>query len=114
MNKSLGSRQYAIIVLTVITAIIHLLLAFRFLPGFLGILFILNGIGYLVLLIGLYFIPQLAPRRSLIRWLLLGFTALTFVLYFVMNWPDVWGLMGLVDKGVELLLIILLLLDRNS
>ena len=114
MTKDLGSRQYAIIVLTVITAIIHLLLGFRFLPDTFGILFILNGIGYLVLLIGLYFVPQLAPRRNLIRWLLLAFTAVTFVLYFVFNWPDVWGPMGLVDKGVELVLIILLWLDRKS
>jgi hypothetical protein len=114
MSKSLSSRQYAIIGLTVITAIIHLILGIRFLPDFLGILFILNGIGYLVLLIGLYFIPKLAPQRNLIHWLLLAFTALTFVLYFVFNWPDVWGLMGLVDKGIELLLIILLLLDRSN
>ena len=77
-------------------------------------LFILNAVGYLVLIVALYFIPQLAGQRALIRWVLLGYTAVTFVLYFVFNWPDVWGPAGLFDKAVELVLMILLWLDRND
>ena len=88
MNNRLGTLQYGIIALTVITALIHLVLGITFFPDFLGILFILNAIGYLVLLAGLYFVPQLAKRRGTFRWLLLAFTAVTFVLYFVFNWPD--------------------------
>lgn len=114
MNNRLGTLQYGIIALTVITALIHLVLGITFFPDFLGILFILNAIGYLVLLAGLYFVPQLAKRRGTFRWLLLAFTAITFVLYFVFNWPNIWGLGGLVDKAVELLLIILLLIDLRK
>ncbi len=114
MNNRLGTLQYGIIALTVITALIHLVLGITFFPDFLGILFILNAIGYLVLLAGLYFVPQLAKRRGTFRWLLLAFTAVTFVLYFVFNWPNIWGLGGLVDKAVELLLIILLLIDLRK
>ena len=114
MRSRLGALQYGIIILTIITALIHLGLGFAFIPDFLGIAFILNGITYLLLLAGLYFVPQLAERRGLIRWLLLAFTAVTFVLYFVFNWPDIWGLAGLFDKAVELLLIILLILDRGN
>ncbi len=110
--KKLGSLQYGIIALTVITAVIHLGLGLFF--GAINPMFLLNGVGYLVLLAALYFIPQLAPQRSLIRWVLLAYTAVTFILYFVFNWPDVWGPIGLIDKGVELVLIILLWLDRDN
>ena len=110
MTSSLNPRRYAIVALTVITAIIHLALAFNpFNP-----LFILNGVGYLVLIVALYFIPQLAGQRALIRWALLAYTAITFVLYFVFNWPDIWGPLGLIDKAIELVLMILLWLDKND
>ncbi len=110
MTSSLNTRRYAIIALTVITAIVHLGLGFTTS----NTLFILNGLGYLALIVALYFIPQLAAQRSLIRWVLLGYTAVTFVLYFVFNWPNIWGPAGLIDKAIELILIVLLWLDRND
>jgi hypothetical protein len=112
MTASLGTRQYAIIALTLVTAVIHLFLGFTS-EGMFQILFILNGLGYIALLVGLYFVPQLADKRSLVRYALLGFTAVTFILYFVFNWPDVVSTMGLIDKAVELVLIILLWMDRS-
>ena len=115
MKSRLGLLQIGIVILTVITALIHLFLGIGFFPGFLGIMFLLNGIGYLVLLAALYFIPQLAARRGLIRWLMIAFTALTFVLYFVFNWPDhILEIPGLITKTVELLLIVLLLFDTRN
>jgi len=110
MTSSLNTRRYAIIALTVITAIVHLGLGFTTS----NTLFILNGLGYLVLIVALYFIPQLAAQRSLIRWVLLAYTAVTFVLYFVFNWPNIWGPAGLIDKAIELILMVLLWLDRND
>jgi len=110
MTSSLNPRRYAIITLTIITALIHFALSFNpFNP-----LFLLNGAGYLMLIVALYFIPQLAGQRSLIRWVLLAYTAVTFVLYFAFNWPDIWGPVGLLDKAIELVLIILLWLDRKD
>ncbi len=111
MTASLGTRQYAIIALTLVTAVIHLVLGFGS-DGMFQILFILNGIGYVALVVGLYFVPQLTAQRSLLRYALLLFTAVTFILYFVFNWPDVVSPMGLIDKAVELVLIILLWMDR--
>ena len=102
----LSSRQWGVVGLTTATAIIHLALAADS-EGFFQIAFILNGVGYLALMAGMYFLPQLAKQQGLIRWALLAFTAVTFVLYFVFNWPDVWGPMGLVDKAVELALMVL-------
>lgn len=114
MKNRLGALQYGIIALTIITALIHLGLGITFIPDFLGYMFLLNGIGYLVLLACLFFIPQLAQWHGAIRWLLLAFTALTFVLYFVFNWPNIWGLAGLIDKGVELVLMVLLVVDMRN
>lgn len=105
----IGSVQIGVILTAVATAVIHLILA---IPDT-NILFYLNGLGYLGLLAGLYFLPQMAGQRSLIRWVLIGYTAVTFVLYFVFNWPDVWNVMGILDKAIELVLIILLWLDKN-
>lgn len=111
MTASLNSRRWIIVALTVVTAVIHLVLGIGLLGG-VNPLFILNGIGYLVLIVALYFIPQLAGQRTLIRWVLLGYTAVTFILYFVFNWPDIWGPAGIIDKIVELILIVMLWLDR--
>lgn len=114
MNTSvpLTPQRIGIILLTLATAIIHLILAFTS-GGFFLVAFLLNAIGYLVLLGALYLTPDfLAGQRSLVHWALLAFTAVTFVLYFVFNWPDIWGTLGIVDKSIELLLIILLIADR--
>ena len=65
MNKISG-KQIGIIVLTIATALIHLVLAFIFPP--MMVLFILNVVGYLALLAG-YFLPQFARFHNTIRWL---------------------------------------------
>ena len=107
MAANLSSRQKAIVGLTVATALIHIVLG-AMAGGTFLIIFLLNGLGYLALLAGLYFLPQMAGQRGMIRWALLAFTAVTFILYFAFNWPDIWSPMGLVDKAIELVLIIFL------
>lgn len=94
-----------IFLLALATAIIHLYLGLSF--G--NTLFVLNGLGYLGLLAALQLpIPQLARFRPFVRWVLVGYTALTIVLYFVMAPLTV---IGLVDKAIEVALIVLLLAD---
>jgi hypothetical protein len=94
-----------IFLLALATAIIHLYLGLSF--G--NTLFVLNGLGYLGLLAALQLpIPQLARFRPFVRWALVGYTALTIVLYFVMAPLTV---IGLVDKAIEVALIVLLLAD---
>ena len=94
-----------IFLLALATAIIHLYLGLSF--G--NTLFVLNGPGYLGLLTALQLpIPQLVRFRPIVRWVLVGYTALTIVLYFVMAPLTV---IGLVDKAIEVALIVLLLAD---
>ncbi|MCA9973723.1 MAG: hypothetical protein KC425_26095 [Anaerolineales bacterium] len=108
---TLSTRQWGIVGLTVATAVIHLILAFLS-GGTFMIIFILNALGYLALLAALYFLPQFRGQRDMVRWGLLAYTAVTFILYFAFNWPDIWGPLGLIDKAIELVLIILLWMDR--
>jgi hypothetical protein len=94
-----------IFLLALATAAIHLYLGLSF--G--NTLFVLNGLGYLGLLAALQLpIPQVARFRPIVRWVLVGYTALTIVLYFVMAPLTV---IGLVDKAIEVALIVLLLAD---
>jgi hypothetical protein len=99
--------RLGIIVLTVATAAIHLYLGLTVgLPPF-----ILNGLGYLVLLAALYApIPQLAPYKDRVRWVLVGFTALTIVLWVAIGERT---LIGYLDKLIEVALITLLLLEQR-
>ena len=102
----LGSMQGGIILLTVATAVIHFSLLFP------DVLFILNGLGYLGLLAALYLpIPQLRNHRHLVRWVLLGYTALTVILWVIMGSRN---LIGYVDKAIEIVLIVLLWLESRQ
>jgi hypothetical protein len=104
-----GALQAGIALLTLATAIIHITLLFP------DVLFILNGLGYLVLL-ALYFLPIQFARanHNLIRWVFIGYTAVTIVLWAVMNFPDHYNVLGFVTKAIEAVLIILLLADRRT
>lgn len=108
MVANLSGRQKAIVGLTVVTAVIHLILGIQSS----SILFILNFLGYIALVVALYFLPQLSGQRPLIRWALVGFTALTVILYFVMNPEALSSVLGLVTKAVEVVLIFLLITDK--
>ena len=92
-----------IVALTLITALIHLQLLFP------DPVFILNGLGFLVLLGALYLpIPALVSYRRQIRWALIGFTALTLALWlaFGSRIP-----LAYVDKLAEVALLALLLIE---
>jgi hypothetical protein len=97
--------RIGIAVLVILTALIHFSLNFPD-PGF-----ILAGLGYLTLLAALYLpIPQIAPYRNYVRWVLVGFTALTIFLWILFG---VRGPLGYIDKLIEVALIVLLLLDAR-
>jgi hypothetical protein len=109
------NRKTLIIILTVITAVIHLGLGISQLggEGFLPIAFVLNGLGYLGLLAALYWLPQFADQRTLVRYALMAFAAVTFVLYFVFN-GFAFNLPGYLTKIVELVLIVFLYMDSQG
>jgi hypothetical protein len=75
----------------------------------LSLLFFLNFIGYIVLAVALY-LPPLKKVQRIIRWLLVAFAAITIIAYFAISGfsPNP---MGYVDKILELLIIILLIIE---
>ncbi|MCG3206736.1 MAG: hypothetical protein FOGNACKC_00335 [Anaerolineae bacterium] len=105
-NVRIGLLQWGIILLTIATALVHFSLLFP------DVVFILNGLGYLTLLAALYLpLPQLAGYRRMIRWALLGYTALTIVLWLIMGSRI---LLAYIDKTIEVILIVLLWLESRG
>ena len=84
----LTGKQYAIALLGVFTAVLHLIAAFdkELFPEGPDPLFILNGLGYLGLL-GVYFLPIefFQSRHKLVWQALFGYTVLTIV-----AWVIIW------------------------
>lgn len=108
-TPSASRLRLGIIVLTVVTAAVHLYLGFQGLP-----LFVLNGLGYLTLLAALYLpVPRLVPYQGAVRWALVGYTALTIVLWLVIT-GGISATIGYMDKIVEVLLIVMLLAEARA
>ncbi|MEX1019389.1 MAG: hypothetical protein WDZ49_07005 [Litorilinea sp.] len=106
-NPVLGVKQYVIVALTIATALIHFVLAFDF-------TFILNGLGYLALLGGLYLpLAFLAPYRTYIRWALMLYAAVTIILWAVLSGTES-GMIGYVTKAIEVALIVMLWLEGGD
>src|SRR5215469_8734434 len=120
----IGRLQIAIIVLAVITAVLHLQLAISLIAAGglaptgswllkdLPTLFILNFLGYIILVVALYW-PQLKLFQHIIRWGLILFTAVTIIAYFVVDGLG-FNPIGYVDKLIEVVLIILLLVENRK
>ena len=68
----------------------------------------MNGAGDVALLGALY-LPPLAPHRRPLRWLLMGYTALTIILWALIGRP--YTTIGYIDKAIELALVVLLWID---
>ncbi len=112
VSESEGTRfgiiKIGIILLTLITAGVHFSLLFP------DPMFILNALGYLTLLAAYFLpIPWLQQRRDLIRWVYIGFAAITILAWIAIGdkaWPA--DALGYFTKAVEVVLIGLLLADR--
>jgi len=120
-------RQYGIVALALVTALLHLAAAFdtALFPHGPDPLFILNGLGFLGLL-GAYFLPIafFQQRQSLVRNILMGYAVLTIVAWiwiWVVQYVIIEGtpffshdsVYGVPAKLAELGLIILLRGDRE-
>lgn len=103
----LSTMDIGIIIATVITGVIHLFLGIT--SG--DMLFILNGLGYFALLL-VYLLPNFTQWRGWLTWLFIGYAALTIILYFVVNGQALQSTLGLVTKLVEVILIVLLFINR--
>ena len=102
-----------ILILTLLAAIAHFYLAAQ--PDEeLHNFFLLNGFGYLILIIA-FLLPKLNPFHELIRWILVGYAVLTIILWFFFGSPSEGALdpFDLSVKLVELALVIFLVLDKR-
>ncbi|MFO7662568.1 MAG: DUF4332 domain-containing protein [Chloroflexota bacterium] len=105
--------KWLIALLTAATGLLHILIGFNVIGGGSGDPFwmmVANGFGYLVLLA--LFLTTSGSTRRTIRWILIAYTLITLIGYFILNgeistWP-------MIIKAIELLLVILLFLDRGS
>jgi hypothetical protein len=104
--RRFGAIRAGIVLLALATAAIHISLLFP------DPIFILNGVGYLALLAAYILpLPFLQGKGSLISWAFIGYTAITIAAWLVLG--DKGMLLGVATKGIEILLIILLLVDRR-
>ena len=106
-KKSVSFLQLALIGLGSMTAFLHLGIGLRG-RG----LLLLNGLGYVGLIYALLLpISFLVARRIWIYWLLLGYTAVTFVGYFATHSVSMFSWMAILTKVIELGLMGLLLVE---
>lgn len=106
----LTGKHYGIILFTLATAVLHIIL-------FPDIMFTLNGLGYLALLAAYFLpIPFLQEKHNLVWWLLVGYTALTIILWVIMGEKTfvagTSSATGYYAKIAELLLLAFLFADK--
>jgi hypothetical protein len=104
------SLRYSILVLGFITALIHSVVLN--LQGF-DWLMMLNGLGFLVLTGAVFFEPSfLAGQRKLIIYLMIAYTLVTILGFFVLN--SSYGPLGIISKIDEILLIVALWIYKDQ
>ncbi len=107
---NLTGRHYGIILFTLATAFLHIVL-------YPDIMFTLNGLGYLGLL-GAYFLPIsfFQQRHTLVWWALVGYTALTIILWVIMGYKTfvagTSSATGYYAKAAEVILLAFLFADK--
>lgn len=107
---NLTGRHYGIILFTLATAFLHIVL-------YPDIMFTLNGLGYLGLL-GAYFLPIsfFQQRHNLVWWALVGYTALTIILWVIMGdktfAAGTSSATGYYAKATEVILLAFLFADK--
>ncbi len=113
-RPSLGPLAAGVILLALATAAIHFYLApteFEMGGGatLFGVLFVLNGLGYLTMLAVIYApVGFLAPFRLAARMILIVIAAASIGAYFYVG---VFDTIGWVDKAAEAGLIVLVLIE---
>jgi hypothetical protein len=95
--------RVGVAVFTLMAALVHLSLLFP------DPVFILNGIGYLVLLAALYLpVARLVSYRRAVRWTLIGYTTLTILAWVAIGERT---LVGYSTTAGEVALVVLLLVE---
>lgn len=105
--RRLTPAKYGILGLTLFTAAVHVALGEP--------VFLLNGLGYVVLLL-LLILPRFDEWQKAIRWLFIGYTAVTIAGYFIVHSDGSWQMdgLGVMTKVAEVILLLLLLYDMQT
>ena len=104
-RPTLTTLDYIGIVLVILTGAIHLYEGIEDIDeGIIGLLFLLAGLGYFGALALLY----LGVNQPLLYGVGIIYTGIQFVAYFALRWPDIYEPLGLFDKAVQALLILVL------
>ncbi|MCS6801134.1 MAG: hypothetical protein RMM58_04880 [Chloroflexota bacterium] len=105
--------RLAITLLALATALIHFSLLFMM--GRFDVAFFLNGVGYLALTFAyLTNVPLGAARRPLLHFLFIGYTGVTILAWVALgekNPAAPLGAIGYIDKIIEILLIVALVIS---
>jgi hypothetical protein len=113
-SSRFGPLQIGILLFGLVAGIIHLVilnLVIYNAEGHIDVLFTLSGLGFLGLLAAYFLpIPIAQQNRGLIRWMLIGLSALTILAWLFIGEQS---LLAYISKIAELGLIILLWLDRR-
>ncbi|MCE7736525.1 MAG: hypothetical protein GPJ54_16710 [Candidatus Heimdallarchaeota archaeon] len=80
----------------------------------LGVLFIINGIGYFALLYLLYFGDQMKDNKDLVTYLLGGWTVATILGWILYHPGDTLLDSSISNKIIEVLLLVFLYLDFTA
>ncbi len=106
-STGLISLDYVGILLAVITGVIHIFEGIANLgDGFVGVLFILVGLGFF----GATVLLWLGFNREILYPVGIAYTGIQFTAYFALHWPNSYHPLGVADKLVQLLLIVVLFL----
>lgn len=110
-TEGLTREHWIAVVFAAITGVIHLYLSTPHLPNPLGLGFLFAGVGFL----GWIALFLLDWRRDLLYLVGIPFVAGQLVLYVILNWPDIFFALGLLDKTVQIVLLIdLIVLNRRT
>jgi hypothetical protein len=102
-RSKIGVLGGLIILLTLVTAAIHISLLFP------DVVFILNGLGFLSLAAAYFLpIPLFAQRRKWIAWAYMGYTLVTILLWVAIGERST---LGFATKIIEIALLISLWMD---
>ena len=84
----------------------------QMIPVPLSTLFYLNFAGYIILALA-YILPPLAAYRSIVRWVLIVYAAVTIIMWYLITGASP-NLLAYIDKPIEVALIVLLLIDSRQ
>ena len=105
------TNRWVILILGLATALVHLILLNLSMHK-IDPLFTFNGLGYLALLAAYFLpVPFAKDNRSLVRWALMGFAAITIIAWAILGRP--YTTLGYLTKLFELGLIAFLWMDKR-